>query len=90
MSRYKKGETTWPTEDINKLRSLKRQGAPMTDISKELGRSRQAISSFCRRYAETYNIPFDRRKANHKTDFEREWYGSVPFGHWSITKAWRL
>jgi len=28
--------------------------------------------------------------AQRLSDFDKAWYGRVPFGHWMITKPWRL
>ena len=31
----------------------------------------------------------NRTKA-YKNEFDRAWYGCVPFGHWALCKPWRL
>lgn len=87
MSRYKKGQTVWPSEDIETLRSLKSRGVPIADIATKLGRSKESVKGFCRRFSEVYDIPVKRRS---DCNFDKEWHGSVPFGHWSITKPWRV
>jgi len=87
MARYKKGQTVWPSEDIETLRSLKSQGVTIAEIATELGRSKESVKGFCSRFAEVYDIPLERRS---NSNFDKEWHGSVPFGHWSITKPWRV
>ena len=89
MARWKRGQSSWTDEEINKLRSLRNNGADMTTISKEIGKSYGACNNFIQRYADRYGIKTKRRNQASKAAYS-EYNGPVPYLHWTITKPWRI
>lgn len=85
-----KGAHTWSDEEISIVRRLRRQGAQITDIGEAIGRKPHCVSDWLRRYAKDYNIPAKEKPRVNLAQFEREWYGSVPYLHWTITKPWSV
>lgn len=85
-----KGAHCWSDEEIDTLRRLRRQGVTMQKISEELGKKPHCIFDWLRRYAHEYNIPTKEKPRVNMKKFNKEWYGAVPYLHWSITKPWRL
>ena len=81
----------WKPEEIDTLVTMWHQGETTADIAKKLNRKRSSILQYAHRNRDKLGL--GRRqvvvKAKPKNlSFEQQWYGSVPFGHWTITKAW--
>jgi len=81
----------WKQEEIETLVTMWHQGETAADIAIKLNRKRSSILQYAHR--NRAKLGLERRmpvvKAKRKNlSFEQQWYGSVPFGHWTITKAW--
>ena len=81
----------WKQEEIETLVAMWHQGETAADIAKKLNRKRSSILQYAHRNREKLGLGHRQvvAKARPKNlSFEQQWYGSVPFGHWTITKAW--
>ena len=83
------GSHNWSDWEISTLRQLRRKGVPMDDIAAKLNRKTHCVADWLRRYADEYCIPICRRPPIDKAQFEKDWYGPVPYLHWTITKPWK-
>ena len=85
--------TTWDQKDIDKLIDLYNSGVPVAKIAEELDRSHSSVKMYVQRHKQALGliprINFKEPAKSYRPQFDREWYGSVPFGHWTITKPWR-
>ena len=87
----------WPQAKINKLVTLYKQGVILDDIAEQMGISVTSVKSKIRVIREEYNLGYRdpqqvKRKARPRTvitSFDKEFSGSIPFGHWMITKPWK-
>jgi len=93
----------WPQEKVDRLIKLYLDEIPLKQIAVEMGisyGSTKAMLTALRHRG--YDIPLRdqkraqaRRRATLKsgqrvvTDFDLEYHGPVPCGHWMITKPWR-
>ena len=84
MSRRK---VPWTEPQIAKVRRMRSQGATLQEIAEEVGRSRDSVSSFIKDHAHKYGIEVASR-TRHNGDFDKQWHGVIPCGHWMITKPW--
>lgn len=87
--------TTWTDQHVNTLVTLWEQGVSVKKISKEIGKSNSSIKMYIQRHRNALGLTkreFVRVQKNTSelNDFDRTWAGSVPCGHWMITKPWRL
>ena len=83
---------TWTKEEEETLVKLWKEGKTCKEIGIQLKRKRSAIGQYISRHRERLGL--DRRPSamvvrKSKDPFEIQWSGSVPFGHWMITKPWR-
>ena len=81
----------WKQEEIDILVTMWHQGETAADIANKLNRKRSSILQYAHRNREKLGLGHRQvvAKARPKNlSFEQQWYGSVPFGHWTITKAW--
>lgn len=87
-----RGKYPWSEDDIRTLQRMWREGYTSLDIGKAVNRSPSTVRQYVVNNRD--NLGLHKRYAPQKTDyrnqseFEKLWYGSVPFGHWSITKSW--
>lgn len=83
----------WKQEEIDKLVELRNSGVSMPKIAEELGKTHSSVKMYVQRNGKALGLrPASDFKAPAKSQtptFDKEWYGSVPFGHWLITKPWR-
>ena len=81
----------WKQEEIDTLVTMWHQGETAADIARKLNRKRSSILQYAHRNRAKLGLGHRQvvAKARPKNlSFEQQWYGSVPFGHWTITKAW--
>jgi len=83
----------WEQEDIDKLVELRNSGVSMPKIAEELGKTHSSVKMYVQRNGKALGLrpalDFKPRAKSQNTAFDKEWYGTVPFGHWLITKPWR-
>ena len=81
----------WKQEEIDILVTMWHQGETAADIARKLNRKRSSILQYAHRNREKLGLGYRQTVARARpknTSFEQQWHGSVPFGHWTITKAW--
>ena len=86
------GRYAWPDEDVKVLRQMLAEGKPSHEIAEVLGRKAPSVRKYVNNNQEKLNltVPTIRGRGRFDgTQFDKEWYGVVPFGHWAITKPWR-
>ena len=87
------GRPTWSEQDLMTLRRMLADGKTSAEIGEAVGRTDTTVRQFVRNNAEKLELDLPliqgRCRYNPK-QFDKDWYGSVPFGHWIITKPWRL
>jgi len=94
----------WPQEKVDMLLKLYREELPLKEMAVRMGISYASVKAMltCLRYR-GYDIPLrDPKRAQARrretllsgnrvvTEFDRQYQGPVPCGHWMITKPWRL
>lgn len=85
----------WDKETIDTVVSMWGDGASAPEIAEVIGKEPVRVRMFISRNRQRYDLERRDNKGSHVVSkahiaaFEREWYGSVPFGHWTITKPWR-
>lgn len=95
----KQNNVTWTDDDAKTLITLWNKDVVLTEISYTLGKSPSSIRSFIFRNKHWLGIkprPLNFKGTPKKpleerlrvTTLDKEWAGSVPFGHWTITKSW--
>lgn len=99
MQTNKKRFVKWDESEVQTLLELWNDDVVISKIAEELGRTEPQVKMWLRRNRENYGLApreneFYKRKREAKTsyedsDFEKLWKGSVPRGHWLITKPWR-
>tara|TARA_R110000868_G_scaffold359930_3_gene621966 strand:- start:2199 stop:2528 length:330 start_codon:yes stop_codon:yes gene_type:complete len=95
-----KDATKWTQDRIDKLVSLWKQNLQTREIAVRMQLSGEIVSGYVYRHGKKLGISprtkawykeqgfrFGRR-TNAAKSFEQDWAGSVPFGHWIITKPW--
>jgi len=84
--------TTWDQADIHMLVHMRNTGSSVTQIAEELGRSCSSVKMFISRHGEALGlkprIDFKAPAKSYRPQWDKEWHGCVPFGHWTITKPW--
>ena len=104
MAKAKRPLVSWTQEQLDELVKLYLEGLTFEKISLQLGMSHastKAKITFLRQKG--VDLPYRDRQSiaetisktmksgkKQSTAFDREYRGSVPFGHWIITKPWRL
>lgn len=86
-------QISWDKNEIDVLIEMRNSGESMKEIAKTLGRSHNSVKMYVQRHAEKLGLKpyldFKARAKSQRPEFDREWYGPVPFGHWALTKPWR-
>jgi len=83
--------SSWTKEEIDTLVKLWKEGVSSNKIAAKLKRRRSAITQYVCRHREELGLA---HRANtfggrpRRGDFDTQWRGVVPFGHWSITQPW--
>ena len=86
-------DQAWSSEEIEILCTLWKEGVNIRDIARKLRRNRSGVAQYA--YRNRVKLGLEKRgpsrvkKRSQPKSFEEQWNGSVPFGHWSITKPWR-
>ena len=88
------GMTAWPDEDIAKLRRMLAEGKPSHEIAEALGRKPSSVRRYVNYNKHRMNlvVPVIQGRGDvvDMKEFNKKWQGSVPFGHWALTKPWRV
>ena len=82
-------EKKYSDDDISTLIEMWKDGYTASVIAEELDKSTQSVRQFLYRNRQRYG--FEKRQSGNpfvQTAFDKQWYGAVPFGHWTITKPW--
>jgi len=87
------GISTWTKQDVDTLVKLWKDGVSSNKIAAKLNRRRSAITQYVCRHRKELGL--DHRASTfggrpRRGDFDTQWRGVVPCGHWMITKPWRL
>ena len=84
--------TTWEQDKIERLVQMRNDGSSVQQIADELGKTRSAVKMFITRHREALGlkprIDVNAPAKSYRPQWDKEWYGCVPFGHWLITKPW--
>lgn len=84
--------SAWTEQERSTFSEMWNSGMTRYEISQELGKSPNAIKMYVQRHRD--ELELEKRKTlggRGKTtnrEFDRKWHGTVPFGHWTITKSW--
>ena len=87
--------STWTKQEIATLCTLWKEGVSSNKIAVILNRRRSAITQYLCRNRDKLGLEKraerigGRPSKRSKDPFEIQWAGSVPCGHWMITKPWR-
>lgn len=89
------GSIKWSPQQVELLKKLWHEGVSSLDIALKLGKSACSVRGYVSRNRKSLGL--EKRQDAHNLhlrprsvqDFERQWIGSVPFGHWMITKPWK-
>ena len=82
-------QNQYSQEDINTVVEMWQEGKTAVEIGDKIGKSKYSVRQFMHRNRDKYG--FERKQPGRpfcRVKFEKQWYGSVPFGHWSITQSW--
>jgi len=85
----------WTKKEIDTLVTMWKADRPSVEIAEKLNRKRSTISMFVSRHAKELGIEKrmhlcygGRPKSTKLLSFDKQWQGSIPRGHWMITKPW--
>lgn len=86
-------KTKWPASDVDTLVTLWNEGMSTQQIAAEMDKSRDSIKMFVQRHKKALGLHprlnVTGRPKSERPEFDRQWYGAVPCGHWTITKPWK-
>lgn len=83
----------WNSEREARLIELWEQDVTAEKIGKELGVTKRSVQRHVAKYRDRLGLQPRFGKftpGRPPVEFDKQWRGSVPFGHWAITKPWRL
>ena len=84
--------TTWEQEHIDTLVRMRNSGATVPQIADELERSHSSVKMFISRHGKSLGlrprIDFKAPAKSYRPEWDKQWQGCVPLGHWTITKQW--
>lgn len=91
------GMTAWSDEHIEIMRRMLADGCSSTEIGKAVDRKPSSVRAYIARNKTILDLTLPDIKGRTSkgmprydaTKFEKEWSGSVPYLHWSITKPWK-
>lgn len=80
----------WTDNDVEMLVMLWNNGTPRKQIAEELDKSLGSVKMYLQRHKHELNLNPRINTKDRPTSgrIDKEWYGVVPLGHWSITKPW--
>ena len=82
-----KGSCELPQQTIDIIRKMRSKDATLQEIADAVGMTRHAVAHFCKRHGHTYGIAVRHRSP---PQFDKQWHGVIPCGHWMITKPWGI
>jgi len=88
------GKVQWTPEQVELLKKLWREGLTSADIGQRVGKSATSVRGYVSRNRKRLKLEMREEAHNlhlrpvSEQNFEKLWQGSVPRGHWMITKAW--
>jgi hypothetical protein len=87
------GAKAWSQEDIATLRKMWNEGHSSHAIADAVNRNSSTIRQYVTKNRDWLGLEPRTRYGvlpyKNTSEFDKQWYGSVPFGHWTITKPWR-
>ena len=82
----------WSEEHIRILREMWLDNRASAEIADRLGRKANSVRQYVAKNRSKLDLPARRRENIHSyknlSEFDKQWYGKVPLGHWLITKKW--
>jgi hypothetical protein len=103
MAKARRAFVAWTQEKVDELIKLYKEGLTFEEISLKIGISYDSTKAKLTALRKSgVDLPYRDPKVLAKkrletiakggkapSEFDREWHGPVPFGHWMITKPWR-
>lgn len=92
----------WHDSEIQEVIELWKDGVTIFEIANQLDRTEDQVRMWMFRNRDKYGLSprqnifvkkkqeSDSKVSDYESEFEKEWKGPIPFGHWSITKPWKL
>jgi len=81
--------TAWTEQSIETFKSMYLNGASIKTIAETLNTTHSAVKMYAQRHRSELGLSKRIKKHDRpKSPIDKEWYGSVPYLHWTITKAW--
>ena len=82
----------WTDKDIETLQRMWREGYSSYAIADAVNRKPNSVRQYVANNRDLLGLSkrtrYEVKPYKSVTEFDKLWYGSVPFGHWSITKSW--
>lgn len=102
MAKAKRAFVVWTQEQVDDLIKLYREGLTFEEISLKIGITHASTKAKLTALRQSgVDLPYRDPKVLAKkrletiakggkppSEFDREYQGAVPFGHWTITKPW--
>lgn len=84
---------TWSDKDVATLCKLWREGVTTKNIAIAVNRNPETVRQYVYNHKKRLGLIGRSQEETNvyraETEFDREYRGPVPFGHWAITKPWR-
>jgi len=79
----------WTEYEVETLVRLWNDGLSRKQIAEELDKSFASVKMYLQRHKDELSLAPRLSKARPTSGrIDKEWYGVIPLGHWSITKPW--
>ena len=91
---YEKTVRGWTETELNELKNMWNKGKTIREIAEKLKRTPNSVKMCMYRHKEMLNLinkhkgGRPRKQDKPVSKFEKQYYGSVPYLHWTITKSW--
>ena len=79
------GSCELPQQTIDVIRKMRSRDATLQEIADAVDMTKHAVAHFVKRHGHTYGITV---RIKSPANFDKQWHGVIPCGHWSITKSW--
>ena len=77
-------------KDIETLVHMWGDGYTATEVGNAIGKSMASVRQFIHRNRKKYDLEVkEGGRYVPRQSFNKQWHGSIPCGHWMITKPWR-
>ena len=77
-------------KDIKTLIRMWGDGYTATEVGNAIGKSMASVRQFVHRNRKKYDLEVkEGGRYIPRQTFDKQWHGSIPCGHWMITKPWR-